>query len=77
MKKFNYYAPKTLDECSKLFQTCEFPQYIAGGMTLLPSIKQGLSSPTDLIDLTNINKIKMTDFNNLERSSMKWLVKEF
>ena len=58
MKKFNYYAPKTLDECSKLFQTCEFPQYIAGGMTLLPSIKQGLSSPTDLIDLTNINKIK-------------------
>ena len=27
-------------------------------MTLLPSIKQGLSSPTDLIDLTNINKIR-------------------
>ena len=42
----------------KLFKTCEFPQYIAGGMTLLPSIKQGLSSPTDLIDLTNINKIR-------------------
>ena len=58
MKKFNYYSPKSLDECSKLFKTCEFPQYIAGGMTLLPSIKQGLSSPTDLIDLTNINKIR-------------------
>ena len=26
-------------------------------MTLIPSIKQGLSSPTDLIDLTNVNDI--------------------
>ena len=29
-------------------------------MTLLPSIKQGLSSPTDLIDLTHINNIKIS-----------------
>ncbi len=58
MKKFNYYSPKSLDECSKLFKNSEFPQYIAGGMTILPSMKQGLSSPTDLIDLTHINNIK-------------------
>ena len=35
----------------------DFSSIFAGGMTLIPSIKQGLSSPTDLIDLTNINDI--------------------
>ena len=58
MKKFNYYTPKSLNESLELFKSCEFPQYLAGGMTLLPSIKQGLSSPTDLIDLTLIDGIK-------------------
>ena len=58
MKKFNYHAPKSLDESRNIFNNCQFPQYLAGGMTLLPSIKQGLSSPTDLIDLSYINEIK-------------------
>ena len=57
MKKFNYHSPKSLNESRKIFETSDFPQYLAGGMTLIPSIKQGLSSPTDLIDLANINDI--------------------
>ncbi len=58
MKKFNYHSPKSLNECYELFKSSEFPVYLAGGMTLLPSIKQGLSSPTDLIDLNLIDEMK-------------------
>ena len=58
MKKFNYHAPKNLYDCYNLYKSSEFPLYIAGGMTLLPSIKQGLSSPTDLIDLNEIEEMK-------------------
>ena len=35
----------------------EFPKYLSGGMTLIPSMKQLLSSPTDLIDIQNIKLI--------------------
>ena len=58
MKKFNYHSLKNLNESYNLYTSCEFPQYLAGGMTLLPSIKQGLSSPTDLIDLSLIEEMK-------------------
>ena len=72
MKKFKYHSPKSLDESRKIFMSCEFPQYLAGGMTLLPSIKQGLSSPTDLIDLGYINDIKgiNEDNNNISIGSL-------
>ncbi|MBF96524.1 MAG: Carbon monoxide dehydrogenase medium chain [Alphaproteobacteria bacterium MarineAlpha9_Bin4] len=57
MKKFNYHTPKNLNEGYELFKSCDFPQYLAGGMTILPSIKQGLASPSDLIDLSYINEM--------------------
>lgn len=58
MKKFNYHSPQNINDCYSLFKESEIPLYLAGGMTLLPSIKQGLSSPTDLIDLTLIKEMK-------------------
>ena len=58
MKKFNYHSPTNLNDSYKIFKSCDFPKYLAGGMTLLPSMKQGLSSPTDLIDLTLIKEMK-------------------
>ena len=72
MKKFKYHSPKSLDESRKIFMSCEFPQYLAGGMTLLPSIKQGISSPTDLIDLAHINDMKgiNEDNNNISVGSL-------
>ena len=65
MKKFNYHSPKSLTESIYLFKKSEFPQYLAGGMTLLPSIKQGLSSPSDLIDLSSIDDFKNITANEL------------
>ena len=54
MYKFKYHKSSSLEECINLFKETEFPKYLAGGMTLIPSMKHLLSSPTDLIDIQNI-----------------------
>ena len=54
MYNFNFHSPNTIDEAIKLFNASEEPKFIAGGMTLLASMKQRLIAPTDLIDLRNI-----------------------
>ncbi len=58
MYKFEYHKPSSLVDSIKLFKELEFPKYLAGGMTLIPSMKQKLSSPSDLIDLQNIDELK-------------------
>ena len=58
MYKFKYHKPKSLEESINLFEEKEFPKYLSGGMTLIPSMKQLLSSPTDLIDIQDIKELK-------------------
>ena len=58
MYKFKYHKPTSLEESINLFKEKEFPKYLSGGMTLIPSMKQLLSSPTDLIDIQNINELR-------------------
>ncbi len=58
MYKFKYHKSSSLEECINLFKETEFPKYLAGGMTLIPSMKHLLSSPTDLIDIQNISELK-------------------
>ncbi len=58
MYQFEYHKPSSLADSIELFKKLEFPKYLAGGMTLIPSMKQKLSSPTDLIDLQNIGELK-------------------
>ena len=58
MYKFKYHKPTSLEESVNLFKEKEFPKYLSGGMTLIPSMKQLLSSPTDLIDIQNIKELK-------------------
>ncbi len=58
MYKFKYHKPSSLEESINLFKKTEFPKYLSGGMTLIPSMKQLLSSPTDLIDIQNIKELK-------------------
>ena len=64
MYNFNYHIPDTLDECTNIFNSVSFPKYLAGGMTLIPSLKQKLSNPTDIIDLQNIKSLKGIYINN-------------
>lgn len=58
MYAFNYHRPKSLDEAAKTVSDAEDGKIIAGGMSLLPSMKLRLASPSDLVDLAAIDGIK-------------------
>lgn len=54
---FNYHRPATLDEAKALFAGADDGTYLAGGMTLIPTLKQRLASPSDLIDLGGLREL--------------------
>lgn len=58
MYEFDYHSPKTLDEAAKIFADADDAQFIAGGQTLLPVMKQRLAMPSDVIDLGGIADLK-------------------
>lgn len=51
MYQFNYLRPKSLDEARKLYENNGDAKFLAGGQTLLPTLKQRLAQPTALIDI--------------------------
>jgi len=55
MKKFNYHVPKDIKQASKLASTSS--AFLAGGMTSIPSMKLGLASYKDIIDIKHIKKL--------------------
>jgi carbon-monoxide dehydrogenase medium subunit len=58
MYDFNYTQAKSIDEAAKSHGLATEPKYLAGGMTLIPTLKQRLASPSDLIDLAKIADLK-------------------
>jgi len=54
MYQFEYHRPKTLDEVTALLARLDSPKILAGGMTLLATMKQRLAAPSDLIDLQDV-----------------------
>ena len=57
MYQFNFHSPKNIDDAINIYNSCEDPKFLAGGMTLLASMKQRLIAPSDLIDLRAINNL--------------------
>ncbi len=51
---FHYIRAKTLTEAETLFGQSEDARYLAGGQTLIPTMKQRLAAPADLIDIARI-----------------------
>ena len=51
---FRYIRPNTLAEAEAAFSAAEDPKYLAGGQTLIPTMKQRLAAPAELIDLARI-----------------------
>ena len=45
MYDFNYHRPKSLAEAAKLIGDNEDAKLVAGGMTLIPTLKQRLARP--------------------------------
>ncbi len=58
MYSFNYHCVSSTAEASELFDSCESAVYLSGGMTLIPTLKQRLDYPTDVIDLRAINDLQ-------------------
>ncbi|MHA1165073.1 MAG: FAD binding domain-containing protein [Alphaproteobacteria bacterium] len=58
MYEFEYHQPKSLEEAAKLFADADDPQYMAGGQTILPVMKQRLAMPSDIIDIGRIPELK-------------------
>lgn len=58
MYEFEYHRPGTLAEASAAVKSASEGKLLAGGMTLLPTLKQRLASPSDLVDLSGIAELK-------------------
>jgi aerobic carbon-monoxide dehydrogenase medium subunit len=54
MYTFDYHRPTALEEAQALFREAEDGIYLAGGQTLLPTMKQRLAAPSDVIDLAGV-----------------------
>jgi len=55
MKTFNYHSAKDVKEASKLASSSS--AFLAGGMTTIPSMKLGLASYKNIIDIKRIKKL--------------------
>lgn len=57
MSNFQYLSASALDEAAAKVKGAQDGALLAGGMTLLPSIKLGLSDPSDVVDLAGIGDL--------------------
>jgi carbon-monoxide dehydrogenase medium subunit len=55
MKTFSYHSPKDVKEASKLASSSSM--FLAGGMTSIPSMKLGMATYKDVIDIKKIKKL--------------------
>lgn len=57
MYDFNYHKPGSLADAASAIAGAEDGKLVAGGMTLIPTMKQRLASPSDLVDLGGIGDL--------------------
>lgn len=55
MYAFDYHKPASLQEAADLMASADDGAYLAGGMTLIPTLKQRLAAPSDVVDLAGID----------------------
>jgi aerobic carbon-monoxide dehydrogenase medium subunit len=58
MRNFTYHNPSDVGAAASLVAKSEDGKIVAGGMSLLPSMKLRLAAPTDLVDLGGIGALK-------------------
>jgi carbon-monoxide dehydrogenase medium subunit len=58
MHDFGYHRPASLADVAGLLASKSEAKIVAGGMTLIPTLKQRLAQPSDLIDLAGIAELK-------------------
>ena len=58
MYQFNYHRPESIAAARKILDGSEEAMLLAGGMTLLPTMKLRLARPSDLVDLGGIAELQ-------------------
>ena len=53
-----YHLAGNLQEAATLFADASEARYLAGGQTLIPTMKQRLAAPSDLIDISRLAELK-------------------
>jgi len=61
MYNFDYHKATSLESAEEIFRNSEDPVYLAGGMTLIPTMKQRLARPSDVIDLGGVGGLAGID----------------
>jgi aerobic carbon-monoxide dehydrogenase medium subunit len=54
MYDVHYHRPSSLEDALNLLAGADEPKVLAGGQTLLPTMKQHLAAPSDLVDIRRI-----------------------
>lgn len=54
MQDFEYHRPASIAEACRLLQSSDAAKLIAGGQTLIPTMKQGLAAPDAIISLRSV-----------------------
>ena len=58
MRPFAYHQPGGIPEAVRLLSSLPDSRLVAGGMTLIPTLKQRLADPAALIDLSKLPGLK-------------------
>ncbi len=58
MYETRYHKPDSVVEALALFAAAAEGRYLSGGQTLIPTMKQRLAAPTDVVDITGIAELK-------------------
>ncbi|MGD9480555.1 FAD binding domain-containing protein [Shinella sp. G-2] len=54
----NYHRASSLADAVRLLSSSDEAKYVSGGMTLIPTMKQRLAAPADLVDLRHVAELK-------------------
>ena len=58
MYEFEYHRPGSVADAIDLIGKADDGSFLAGGMTILPTMKLRLASPSDLVDLAGIGELR-------------------
>ena len=64
MYSFNFRRASTLEDAQQIHQSSADAVYVAGGMTLIPSLKLRLANPDDVVDLSQIEGLSAISSND-------------
>ncbi|MCQ0988675.1 FAD binding domain-containing protein [Jiella marina] len=56
-----FHRPSSIADAAKLLAGAEDGKFLAGGMTLLPTMRQRLADPSDLVDLSSLPGLAMIE----------------